>query len=82
MPGAISFFTEDDDFVLPFIQIEAEARFEVTVARPIVSAGDVIYVDQNAATLGMGEVDEFRHCGLPLKEYGTRVNELASSACN
>jgi hypothetical protein len=60
VPGAVSFLTEDDDLVLALVEIETETSFHfAAIARTIMSAGDVVDVDQKSATLRVGEVNEF-----------------------
>src|ERR1044072_118923 len=52
VPGAICFLAEDDDLVLALVEIESEASFNVAaIARAIMSAGDVIDVDQKSPAL-------------------------------
>jgi hypothetical protein len=77
LPRPVRFFTEDDDFVLPFVKVETEPSFNVAFPGTIVSGGDVIYVDQKSATLGMGEVNEF-HPVLPHKRSAEQTHQLAA----
>jgi len=59
LPRAFCFFTKDDDFVLPFIEIQTETRLHVAFAGTIVRGSDVIDVNEKRSALGMGKCDEF-----------------------
>jgi hypothetical protein len=59
LPGALCFLAENNYVVLAIVEIKSEASFNVAAPGPIMSAGDVIDVDQKSATLGMGYVKEF-----------------------
>ena len=59
LPGAVCFFTKDDDFVLPFIEIQTKTRLHVAVAGTIVGGSDVIDVNEKRSAFGMGKCDEF-----------------------
>jgi hypothetical protein len=58
-PNAICFVTEDDDVVLAVIQIQTDTGLGVAFAGPVMSARDVIDMDQKSSALGMGYFNEF-----------------------
>jgi len=73
-PRALGFCAEEYDFVLAFIQVESQARFDVAFALTKKRARNVIDMDHEDAAFGVGELNEF-HSGASSKEVGAYARD-------
>lgn len=64
LPGPFGFFSEQHDVVLAHVDIETQTRLDVAFRRSKMGTGDVIDVNHESASLGVGDLDEL-HVVLP-----------------